>query len=73
MRSQLLHTFLINFMNYSLNKTQIEIVTKLQSIVGEELDAWLSLPHKSFKNKAPIELLLAENYEYFYSFITAVK
>jgi hypothetical protein len=37
------------------------------------LDAWLSLPHKSFKNKAPIELLLSENYEYFYSFITSVK
>jgi uncharacterized protein (DUF2384 family) len=60
-------------MNYSLNKTQIDIVSKLQSIVGEELDTWLSMPHKAFRNKAPIELLLAENYDYFYLFITAVK
>jgi uncharacterized protein (DUF2384 family) len=60
-------------MNYSLNKQQLQIVTELKQILGAELDAWLSLPHKSFKNKAPIELLLSENYEYFYSFITSVK
>ena len=60
-------------MNYSLNKQQLQIVTELKQIMGAELDAWLSLPHKSFKNKAPIELLLSENYEYFYSFITSVK
>lgn len=60
-------------MNYSLNKQQLQIVTELKQILGAELDAWLSLPHKSFKNKAPIELLLSENYEYFYSFITTVK
>lgn len=60
-------------MNYSLNKQQLQIVTELKQILGVELDAWLSLPHKSFKNKAPIELLLSENYEYFYSFITTVK
>lgn len=60
-------------MNYSLNKQQLQIVTELKQIMGTELDAWLSLPHKSFKNKAPIELLLSENYEYFYSFITSVK
>lgn len=60
-------------MNYSLNKQQLQIVTELKQILGAELDAWLSLPHKSFKNKAPIELLLSENYEYFYSFISTVK
>jgi len=63
----------MNYSNYTLNKQQLEIVVKIKDIVKEELDVWLSTPHRSFKNKPPIEMLLTENYDYFYSFLTSVK
>jgi len=53
-----------------LNYEQQLIINKLkEKAFDTSLDIWLSTPHKAFKDKAPIDLLLSGNYEYFYNYI----
>jgi hypothetical protein len=57
-------------MNYNFNPEQTNIYNKVKAVLREETDAWLSLPHKSFRDRPPIEMLLAKNYDYFYTFLS---
>lgn len=34
-----------------------------------QLQTWLSLPNKLFRNRAPIDVLLSQNYDYFDRFL----
>ena len=55
-------------MNLSeLSVKQKSIYDKLDKIFEsqEQLNMWLSLPNKLFRNKAPIDILLSSNYDYF--------
>jgi uncharacterized protein (DUF2384 family) len=55
-------------MNLSeLSVKQKSIYDKLDKIFEsqEQLHMWLSLPNKLFRNKAPIDVLLSSNYDYF--------
>jgi hypothetical protein len=55
--------------NYSLlNDVQRKIIDALRiKLTDTDLDAWLSLPNKQFRNRAPIDMLQQGEYEYFYS------
>jgi hypothetical protein len=49
-----------------LNNEQKFIVNTLKERLGQEFtEHWLLLRNKHFQNKAPIDFLLSENYEYF--------
>jgi len=50
-----------------LSTKQIEVYNKLLKLFESEerLSNWLSLPNKSFRNKAPIDVLLSSNFDYF--------
>jgi len=57
-----------------LNREQQLIVNKLKEKATEHsLDVWLSTPHKSFKDRAPLDVLLSGNYEYFYNYIGNIE
>ena len=55
--------------NYSsLNEFQRKIIDALRvKLADTDLDTWLSLPNKQFRNSAPIDMLQQGEYEYFYS------
>jgi len=58
-------------MNLSeLNEHQINLYNKLVKIFDstEQLNNWLSLPNKHFRGKAPLDMLLSGNYDYFNRF-----
>lgn len=57
-------------MSYTLTEDQQKIYNQLKESIGSELDLWLSIPNKSFRNRPPLELLLQNDFAYFYSFIT---
>jgi len=57
-------------MTYELTDDQKKIYNQLKESIGDELDLWLSIPNKSFRNRPPLELLLQNDFTYFYSFIT---
>lgn len=49
-----------------LNSKQKFIIDTLKETLGAEFtEKWLYTRNKYFKNKAPIDLLLSENYTYF--------
>lgn len=54
---------------------QNEIIEKLRTVLesDQQLDAWLSIPNKMFKDKAPIDVLMSGNFDYFDRFFTMVK
>jgi len=63
-------------MNVSnMSEKQIEIFYKLKEVFEDSrlLESWLSLPNKMFKNKAPIDVLLSGNYDYFERFLQERK
>lgn len=50
----------------NLNQTQKFIINTLKERIGAEFtEEWLFLKNKHFMNKAPIDFILSENYEYF--------
>lgn len=57
--------------NYSsLSEFQRKIIDALRvKLTGTDLDTWLSLPNKQFRNRAPIDMLQQGEYEYFYSIL----
>lgn len=57
--------------NYSLlNDVQRKIIDALQvKLTDTDLDTWLSLPNKQFRNRAPIDMLQQGEYEYFYAIL----
>jgi hypothetical protein len=62
--------FTIIFMAHQLTNDQQQIYDKLKVSIGDELDLWLSIPNKSFRNRPPLELLLTNDFGYFGQFIT---
>ena len=61
--------------NYSsLNDAQRKIIDTLRiKLIDTDLDTWLSLPNKQFRNRAPIDMLQQGEYEYFYSILGATN
>jgi hypothetical protein len=57
-------------MEHQLTNDQQQIYDKLKISIGDELDLWLSIPNKSFRNRPPLELLLTNDFVYFEQFIT---
>ena len=55
--------------NYSsLSEFQRKIIDALRvKLADTDLDTWMSLPNKQFRNRAPIDMLQQGEYEYFYS------
>ena len=55
----------------SLNIKQKTIYNKLLEGFDNEqqLQTWLSLPNKLFRSKAPIDVLISQNYDYFDRFL----
>jgi hypothetical protein len=51
-----------------LNVHQEQILQRLK-VLGESLDIWLSTPNPHFNHQPPLDLLLTENYDYFYRFL----
>ena len=52
----------------SLSEFQRKIIDALRAkLTDTDLDTWLSLPNKQFRDRAPIDMLLQGEYEYFYS------
>ena len=50
----------------NLNHEQLFVVNNIKQKIGSEFtEEWLFLRNKHFKDKAPIDFLLSENYEYF--------
>jgi len=50
----------------NLNDKQLFILNSLKEKIGVNYaEKWLFLRNKHFQNKAPIDFLLSENYEYF--------
>lgn len=63
-------------MDFSLlSEKQIEIVNKIRDSLesDDQLNLWMSTPNKSFRNMAPIDVLKAENYDYFDRFFVSSK
>lgn len=55
-------------MNYEmLSSRQKDIISKIRPMFesDEQLEKWFSLPNKLFRNKAPLDLLLSGNFDYF--------
>jgi len=55
-------------MNYDLlTDRQKQIVESLRVNFEnqEQLESWLSIPNKSFRNKPPLDLLMTDNFDYF--------
>jgi hypothetical protein len=57
--------------NYSsLSELQRKIIDALRAkLTDTDLDTWLSLPNKQFRDRAPIDMLQQGEYEYFYSIL----
>lgn len=53
----------------NLNNKQKQILEALKDYSGSELDLFLSTPNKYFRGRTPLEMLLNEEYTYFYPFI----
>jgi hypothetical protein len=53
----------------NLNNKQKQILEALKDYSGAELDLFLSTPNKYFRGRTPLEMLLNEEYTYFYQFI----
>jgi len=53
----------------NLNDKQRQILELLKDYSGLELDQFMSTPNKYFRGKTPLEMLLNEEYTYFYQFI----
>lgn len=50
----------------NLNDQQKFIVDNIKEKIGTEFtEKWFYLRNKNFKDRAPIDFLLSENYEYF--------
>jgi len=59
-------------MNYEiLSKKQLEIVLKIEPMFESknQMEDWFSLPNKLFRNKAPLDVLLSGNFDYFERFL----
>jgi len=56
-------------MTSNLNNKQKQILEALKDYSGAELDLFLSTPNKYFRGRTPLEMLLNEEYTYFYQFI----
>jgi hypothetical protein len=54
----------------SLSEFQRKIIDALRvKLTDTDLDTWLSLPNKQFRNRTPIDMLQQGEYEYFYSIL----
>jgi len=63
-------------MNYEiLSEKQLNIISKLEKMFEskDQLELWFSLPNKLFRNKAPLDLLLSGNFDYFDRFLTNIE
>jgi hypothetical protein len=59
-------------MNYELlTDKQKEIIGRIEPMFESklQLETWLSIPNKLFRNKAPVDILLSGNYDYFERFL----
>ena len=55
-------------MNYEiLSEKQIDIIKRVELMFenAAQMETWFSLPNKLFRGKAPMDLLLAGNFDYF--------
>lgn len=57
------------------NDRKEQIIEKLRSMFDTEdsFKNWLSIPNKSFRNRPPIDILEASNYDYFERFFIDKK
>lgn len=53
----------------NLNSKQKQILELLKDYSGPELDYFMSTPNKYFRGRTPLEMLLNEDYTYFYQYI----
>ena len=54
----------------SLSEFQRKIIDALRiKLTDTDLDTWLSLPNKQFRNRTPIDMLQQGEYEYFYAIL----
>lgn len=55
-------------MNYDLfTEKQKQVIVKLSANFEskDQLEKWLSIPNKMFRDKPPLDLLLSGNFDYF--------
>lgn len=59
----------------NLSKKQKEILKKVRDSLesDSQFDLWMSTPNKSFRNMAPIDVLLAGNFDYFDRFFSTIN